>query len=45
MIEIVRIDTCGMEYEIKIDEEFWVSGCEYEEFKKKLEELINEYRI
>ena len=42
-IEVIKID--DVEYKIKIDEEFWVSGCEYEEFKEKLEKLIDEYRI
>ena len=43
-MEIVQSD--GM-YEIKIrlEEEFWISIKEYEEFKDKLEDLIEEYRI
>lgn len=43
MIKATSID--DMELKIEIDEEFYVSKCEYEEFKKKLERLINEYRI
>ena len=43
MIKTTDID--DMELKIEINEEFYVSKCEYEEFKKKLECLINEYRI
>ena len=43
MIKVISID--DMELKIEINEEFYVSKCEYEEFKKKLEHLIDEYRI
>ena len=44
MIEIIKTDG-DMELKIEINENFWVSKCEYEEFKEKLEKLIEEYRI
>lgn len=46
-IEIVNIESFDgiSEYEIKIEEEFVVSGKDYDKFKEKLEELISEYRI
>lgn len=44
MMEIVKTD--GLyEVKVKINEEFWVSIKEYEEFKEKLENLIEEYKI
>ena len=43
MIEIIDDDGI-MEFKIKIDESFWVSKVEYQEFKEKLEDLISEYR-
>ena len=44
MMEIVKTD--GLyDVKVKINEEFWVSIKEYEEFKEKLENLIEEYKI
>jgi len=46
-IEIVKIERFEdiSEYQIKIEDEFVVSGRDYDEFKEKLEELISEYRL
>lgn len=44
MIEIIGNDGIE-EIKIKIDKKFWISESEYMEFKEKLEELIEEYKI
>ena len=44
MIEIIGDDGM-MELKVSIEENFWVSKCEYEEFKEKLKELIEESRL
>lgn len=46
-IEIINIERFEdvSEYQIKIQDEFIISGKDFNDFKEKLEDLISEYRL